>query len=425
MKRFLITIMAILLSVQLALGIMTGVFYYSVTEDKVPKPGLSVMDTVVYPVGFNWNEPVLGGVVHRSFSRKAPGEPKNIGKVTQPTLDFALPADYESMSATIYKDDERVWTGTTSELAGRYFLDNGTYRIKIDCKRSNNEKNKGYGTLAYDFSFNLKLDTTCETSSNLITAGDVFAIRLNNLGSSASPRVITDLGDVKMAYSGPGEMTAYIPVSFNTSPGVYPVSVENAGKTWDYMISVQEGSYTSKDLSFDDSDERLQQAISEEAILEFEELIPPLYYQSAGEKKWEGRFILPVDDGAIITRYGTMQHINRSKTPVRHEGVDIGAKLNTEVLAPNDGTVIFAQNLLNTGNTIVIDHGGGLKSYLFHMQRTDVKAGDEVVRGQAIGTVGITGYSTWPHLKYEARIWDEPINPMLIFNGSASMYEFE
>jgi murein DD-endopeptidase MepM/ murein hydrolase activator NlpD len=62
--------------------------------------------------------------------------------------------------------------------------------------------------------------------------------------------------------------------------------------------------------------------------------------------------------------------------------------------------VLFAGNLQLTGGTIVIEHGYGLKSWYYHMNSIDVKAGDIVAQNQIIGTVGSTGFSTGPHLHF-------------------------
>jgi murein DD-endopeptidase MepM/ murein hydrolase activator NlpD len=105
--------------------------------------------------------------------------------------------------------------------------------------------------------------------------------------------------------------------------------------------------------------------------------------------------------------------------------MDIAAPEGTPVFAPNNGRVVMAERLLNTGNTIVIEHGGGLKSYYFHLSRIDVTPEDRVEKGALIGAVGSTGYSTGPHLHYEMRIGNRPINPSMLFEADAGLYSAE
>jgi pyruvate/2-oxoglutarate dehydrogenase complex dihydrolipoamide acyltransferase (E2) component len=81
--------------------------------------------------------------------------------------------------------------------------------------------------------------------------------------------------------------------------------------------------------------------------------------------------------------------------------------------------------LLNTGNTIVIEHGGGLKSMYYHMNSLSVAQGATVQQGQLLGTVGTTGYSTGNHLHFEMRLFNETVNPMSLFQGTGSIFAFD
>ncbi|MGB9661760.1 MAG: murein hydrolase activator EnvC family protein [Moorellaceae bacterium] len=95
-----------------------------------------------------------------------------------------------------------------------------------------------------------------------------------------------------------------------------------------------------------------------------------------------------------------------------HTGVDIPAPLGTDIIAAEDGQVISAGYLGAYGNYIVIDHGGGLSSMYAHLSAILVREGQEVKRGQVIGRVGSTGWSTGPHLHFEIRLGGEPTDPL-------------
>lgn len=126
--------------------------------------------------------------------------------------------------------------------------------------------------------------------------------------------------------------------------------------------------------------------------------------------------------GRITTEFGLLRYTNGSKTPSGHSGVDIAAPRGTPVSAPAAGRVVFSEYLLNTGNTLVIEHGGGLKSYFYHMDSLTVKVGDILTKGQNVGTVGTTGYSTGPHLHYDVRIGSKSINPWNLINGTGGFF---
>ena len=96
---------------------------------------------------------------------------------------------------------------------------------------------------------------------------------------------------------------------------------------------------------------------------------------------------------------------------VMHEGIDIAAPHGKEVMAPSDGTVVFAGLEGGYGNVVVIDHGYGIKTRYGHLAKILVKAGEVVKRGHVVGAVGNTGRSTGPHLHYEVRVNGVPQNP--------------
>jgi murein DD-endopeptidase MepM/ murein hydrolase activator NlpD len=96
---------------------------------------------------------------------------------------------------------------------------------------------------------------------------------------------------------------------------------------------------------------------------------------------------------------------------VMHAGMDIAGPHGKEVIAPSDGTVVFAGLEGGYGNVLVIDHGYGIKTRYGHLSAVKVKAGEKVKRGQTIAALGNTGRSTGPHLHYEVRVNGIAQNP--------------
>ena len=94
-----------------------------------------------------------------------------------------------------------------------------------------------------------------------------------------------------------------------------------------------------------------------------------------------------------------------------HSGVDISSRFGEPVLAPADGTVSYADFYNGYGRMIQIEHGGGVSTRYGHLSGFAVTDGESVHKGQVIGYVGLSGRSTGPHLHYEVRIHDTPVNP--------------
>ncbi|HKT51503.1 MAG TPA: M23 family metallopeptidase [Candidatus Angelobacter sp.] len=94
-----------------------------------------------------------------------------------------------------------------------------------------------------------------------------------------------------------------------------------------------------------------------------------------------------------------------------HRGVDIAADVGTRIIAPADGVVRFSEIVNGYGRTVLIDHGNGISTLYGHMSGYAVTPGELVHRGDTIGYVGQSGRSTGPHLHYEVRIFNTPVNP--------------
>jgi murein DD-endopeptidase MepM/ murein hydrolase activator NlpD len=96
----------------------------------------------------------------------------------------------------------------------------------------------------------------------------------------------------------------------------------------------------------------------------------------------------------------------------QHHGLDLAAPIGTPIYAPAAGKIILRERQTQYGNTVVIDHGYGIETVYGHMSKFAAKLGQTVRRGDIIGYVGNTGYSTGPHLHYEVHANGRSQNPM-------------
>ena len=121
--------------------------------------------------------------------------------------------------------------------------------------------------------------------------------------------------------------------------------------------------------------------------------------------------IWPVD-GKLESGFGGRRNPFGGSSYEFHSGQDIDAPYGAPVIAGADGKVVFAGWQNGYGQLVVIDHGGGLTSRYGHLSHIDVVEGQTIARAEFLGRVGSTGRSTGPHLHYEVRINDEPVNPL-------------
>ena len=122
--------------------------------------------------------------------------------------------------------------------------------------------------------------------------------------------------------------------------------------------------------------------------------------------------ILPVR-GWVSSDFGFRNEtIYSDHEPYFHKGVDIASTEGNPVVSSGDGIVSrVGYDEDGYGNLVVVDHGHGLQTYYAHLAEIKTKKDKKVQRGEIIGSVGSTGRSTGPHLHYEVRIFDIPVNP--------------
>ncbi len=118
----------------------------------------------------------------------------------------------------------------------------------------------------------------------------------------------------------------------------------------------------------------------------------------------------PVDYYNLTSKFGNRKDPFNGR-PDWHEGVDLGAWPGTKIRATAAGTVRHAGNRSGYGKLVVIDHGCGIQTAYGHMKAISVKKGQVLSYRDVIGTVGSTGRSTGPHVHYEVRVQNEPVDP--------------
>ena len=129
--------------------------------------------------------------------------------------------------------------------------------------------------------------------------------------------------------------------------------------------------------------------------------------------RWRTPFLPPVEEYRP-TNFGARRVINGDPR-MPHSAVDIRLPAGTPVRAIADGRVAFAGEQFFGGRSVVIDHGGGVFSVYYHLKEFSVAEGQEIFRGDRIGSVGATGRATGPHLHFGVRVPGGRVDPTRLF----------
>ncbi len=134
-------------------------------------------------------------------------------------------------------------------------------------------------------------------------------------------------------------------------------------------------------------------------------------YVSAGPPvvSGSGQFTNPCPGASYISSYFGEY---RDPSDPAHKGMDYAANAGVPTYAAADGTVVIAGYSDSAGNWVVINHGGGLVTKYMHHSALCVSAGQQVSKGQQIGCVGTTGWSTGPHLHFQVEVGGVAVDPL-------------
>jgi murein DD-endopeptidase MepM/ murein hydrolase activator NlpD len=208
--------------------------------------------------------------------------------------------------------------------------------------------------------------------------------------------------------------TALVGIDLDTSPGNYPLTLTGTDVDGKHLavqktLRVIAKKFPTRTLAVDEKFVSPPKEVLARIEKESAE-VNAIFTAVTPEKFWSGQFRVPVP-GKVISAFGK-RNLYNGKPRSPHTGVDFRGATGTPVRAPNAGRIVLAQELYYSGNTVIIDHGLGLYSYMGHMSAILVALGDKVVRGQRVGKVGATGRVTGPHLHWTVRLNTARVNPL-------------
>lgn len=206
---------------------------------------------------------------------------------------------------------------------------------------------------------------------------------------------------------------ALVGVDAFSEPGRLALALEGAGGNdwWPLTeeVAIISGDYPTQTINVA---AELEPLLAPEVRAEEDAFLHDIYTQFTPEAQWDGLFQIPVSTTIVTAGYGGLRSYNGGPFEIFHTGVDFAGTVGTPILAPAAGTVVFSDTLELRGLTLIIDHGLGVYSAYNHLSAINVKVGDRVEPGQPVAAGGSSGLSTGPHLHWELRVMDVPVDGM-------------
>lgn len=412
MRRFFLWLFLVALFTCALLAGALGFFWWRAGREALPQGGVSLAgQDLGAPAGYDWQVPVLGGVLWRQRGRSPDLTYTSLAQLTDPAAPLEVTGELTAAGTTLLLTDTAgasVFQGTAAQWADFSFLHNGEYTLEVRAGRaaSGEKPAKPVGHYVYQCRFSVDMQPTLALSAPGAAQGGTVAVAVSGfLPTGEAPAAQCELGPVWFTRTSSGWL-GFLPVTYNAEQGEYPLTVTLGGQTLAASVRVELADWPKAAAQ--------AQPPAPGADEEFRSAVWGFYGQGAGDPYWSGAFSAPCA-GGTLRPYGAYLYDAGGSFTGRSAGVRVLCGEDRRVSAPAAGRVVYAGELALTGGTLVLDHGCGVKSYLFGLAALEVQAGDVATQGAALGQAGET-------LTWEVRIGNKSVDPGLLTRGQGGLF---
>ena len=321
----------------------------------------------------------------------------------------------EALASVRNEDGKTVFEGTVDKLQEYLPTKNGVYDVSVIAAWKDGGRTGFDGFCTYSFRVSYDLPCTVQAAQVSVVQGQPLLVYIRNADADELEVSATGIKYEPYFLEKDDLRVLIYPTHYNTPAGTGSIEITTGDGTVTIPFTIQKFVFKEQRLTI--SEELSETTVNNDtANYVYTITVQALNNEvDAGEIYFTEPFIQPVE-GEITTEFGMKRYVN-GEPQSTHAGIDIAAEEGTPVPASNAGRVVFADELQLTGNTVVIEHGSGIKTWYYHMSELTVTEGQMVERGETIGLVGSTGFSTGPHLHFAVTVDGVYFSPWYLFGS--------
>lgn len=406
-------------------GFGIAYLYRSATPDMLPNIRVTFGDQVLEPSAYKWHVPVVGNWFKRTYAETYSSAPTALEKpIAELSPDINVsPSDYATKLTITDADKNTVFDGTASEFQSFCFTANGTYNAKLVASATASRAAGSAditGSETWLFNFEIEIEPSVYLSETSVQQGRVAAVRVTGSYADATPTLTSTLDNQGFIETSNG-WVCYLPIPWNAPLGTETIDVQVGSYTTTLNLKITDGSWSYKDYS-SNSQRAAPYIGQDDAPAKVKALFTaaPTATIAWADAGFVQPFLNRLDTKLL---FGATEYVGRSYSQ-RGTNTGAGGRTSTNVIAntqrgelviaPASGTVALAADLGGDyGNTLVLDHGAGVRTIFYGLDELNVKAGQQIKQGQTLASCGKTTV-------IEMRIGSVPIDPVAVWRGQCN-----
>ena len=313
-------------------------------------------------------------------------------------------------------DGDVVFDDLYDDIDLSLFADNTVYDVTVTAKWYQSEGRSNYGEAEYNFVANVLSPAVfyMQTYEN-ITYGDFVIVSAKNIVNPSeitfSSKPSIDFTPKFFEYGGYYHALVPIPLAYESING----GELNYELTFKYgeVSQVIPLKLTKRPTGRDSQNielSKINELRNDNTIAKFNQTMSPYFGFEGGKVYWaEDNMIVAPTTRKVRSGFGIEIILSQAKYSYLHEGVNYYVKDGDTAYSCLPGKVVYVGDLELSGKTVVVEHGGGLKSLYAHLSSTSVVVGQEIDKSHPIGIVGDTGFSTGTTLHFGLYVYDVPV----------------